>query len=163
MKEKLKPEARSRSVPDICITPRTRKKLLQIEHPHFDKVDVLSNISCTDVSQTLKSDSERFSQDLDKVFSTYRSDRTETSYSSPSKTENGGLHLMGGSKDEVECFRSEGYPRVKNAVMTNEAKSESFGAKLVNNAIGMNEINKNDFKQRLIDQNANPWKATTLV
>ena len=136
---------------------------MQIEHPHFDKEDVLSNRSCTDVSHAVKSDSERSSQDLDEVFSTDRSDRTKVSYSSPSKTENGGLHCKVDSEDEVQCFMSEGYPRVKNAMMTNEAKSESFGAKLINNGVGMNEMSKNDFKQRLIDQNANPWKATTLV
>eukprot|EP00112_Aurelia_sp_Birch-Aquarium-sp1_P010601 Seg2259.6 transcript_id=Seg2259.6/GoldUCD/mRNA.D3Y31 product="Ankyrin repeat domain-containing protein SOWAHC" protein_id=Seg2259.6/GoldUCD/D3Y31 len=36
-KVKLRSESRSRSVPDICLTPRTKKKILQIEHPHFDE------------------------------------------------------------------------------------------------------------------------------
>jgi len=156
-KDRLKPETRSRSVPDICLTPRSKKKLLQIEHPHFDQASISTVKSCTNVSEADKSNFERTSSDLDEVISDEESDRTKESYTKPIKTELNGSHCLGDAKDEVEPL----YP-LKNTSMVNGVKTGSFNDGLVNGKDTVNKIGK-DFKQNLIDKNANQWKATTLV
>ena len=156
-KERLKLETRSRSVPDVCLTPRSRKKLLQIEHPHFDHANISTVKSCTDVSEADKSNSERTSSDLEEVFSVEESDRTKPSYTKPINTELNQSGRLGDLKDVVEPF-----PPIKSTTMVNGVKTGSFNDSLVNGRDTVDKIGK-DFKQKLIDKNANQWKATTLV
>ena len=166
-REKLKLETRSRSVPDICLTPRSKKKLLQIEHPHFDNADISSDKSGTDISETVKSDSERNSSDFDEVFSADESSQGKTTYNSPRRDENSRVDCMEGCKNDMELVSldSKANPHAggDGTKATNGVKSRKLEAELKNNEVRTKQIGKKDFKGSLIDQNANQWKATTLV
>ena len=109
------------------------------------------------MSEADKSNSERTSSDLEEVFSVEESDRTKPSYTKPINTELNQSGCLGDLKDEVEPF-----PPIKSTTMVNGVKTGSFNDGLVNGRDTVNKIGK-DFKQKLIDKNANQWKATTLV
>ena len=122
-----------------------------------------SDRSCTDVSETVKSDSERNSSDLDEVFSNDEDGRSKKPYAN--QPERG--CKVGDLKDEIQLqnCRPEVFSTVNGSVVSNiedVKKPTSWKADVMSNEVSMNKI-RMDCADILIDKNANQWKATTLV
>lgn len=163
-KVKLNSENRSRSVPDICLTPRSKRRLLQIEHPHFDDSDLSSNKSCTDASETVKSDSERTSSDLEDVFP--HGDSDQQTYSKETGCLENGYNGNVNDANKFDTLRAEEKLLINSVGVFDKGVGVSKSDAWKNNATRKNitlERVKKDYAENLIDKNANQWKATTLV
>ncbi|XP_065064808.1 uncharacterized protein LOC135691018 [Rhopilema esculentum] len=150
-RERQRSDERSKSVPDICLTPASRSKLLQIEHPHFDEMRQSSNEEVIDVEHASKySGSGRSSSDIDDVF-VFHPAKTNTE--KPERASIGNTVRKNDGDDVISPVDHK--EEVEPAGLWASELLKDFGVE--------KKLGKDEYANTFADKNANQWKATTVV